>query len=312
MNRGALSFKTLCWLAVFCFFGTSVQTVLADGDGTDRSPPTDQRVGNPPFPFVQNDPAFNLGIQNNSPMSPDEIRRYRAYMKEKQKAMFDRTPPSFHQVQDTVRLHPGALPPVVRITKGYSGVLYVSDITGSPWEIVSTKLSSNAFTIERPATKSKNALTITAERPYRSADIILFLRNFDIPVPVRLISDDRHTDIKTRLVVPRMGPHPHLPDVGGIESTGTGIVSETDERFIAGIPPKGAIRLSSTYPDVSAWSYNGVYYIRTHHLLASPAFLSLERGDGNINLYKVAPTPVIILSVEGRESMVSLEEKGNG
>lgn len=283
----------LSWLSVFFHLGAAWAV--------------DSDLSNPP---KDSNPVFNASINAMSPMTPEEIRKYRRYMKKKQKAMFDIRPPKFHQIQFVVKLHPGAMTPVVRISPMYSGAIYFSDETGGSWPVTEAKISSDKFQVEKPKTMSSNTLVVTSEKIYRSADLIVFLKGLDSPIALRVISDPKNTDLKTHLVIPRMGPSPRLPDVSGSVPMSS-LVSETDERFVSGIPPKGAVRIASTNDDVSVWKYRGTYYVRTHYILASPAYIGLSRGDGSINLYKLVPTPVLIVSIGGKEVMVSLNDSSS-
>lgn len=282
-----------------------------DSGNAEGMPPDEGKINPAPLddapPSSPGDPVFRASIYSTSPMTPEEIRKYRRYMDQKQRATFDRLPPKFDQVRDVVKLRPGMLPPVVRISAGYSGALYFTDITGSAWPIDEAKSSTDAFELEHPKTKSFNSLVLTSLRSYHSGDLIVFLKGLDVPIAVRIISDPRHTDIKTNIVVTRMGPHPILPDISGMESVAGGVVNNVDERFIADIPPKGAILIPDDSPNiVKAWSFGGSYYLRSHYTLTSPAYLSLTKGDGGINLYRIPKISVVIFAVDGKELSVPL------
>lgn len=293
-NRAVTSFVKIS-MAVFLVLGFSSESQAEDGTAT--APPSDQN------------PVFKSSLTDISPMTPKEVIEFRRYAILKHKALFDSRPPQFHQVQDVLKLHPGAFSPVIRISPGYSGAIYFTDMTGAAWPVSEAKISVDAFVLEHPKTKAFNSLIVSSGKVYRSGDVIVFLKGLDFPVALRVISDPKNTDMKTNIVVPRIGPHPNLPDVAGTQSLSAGIVSDVEERFIAGIPPKGAVKVGSSRNGVSVWLYNGEYYVRTLYALASPAYVSLTKGDGGINIYKLVPTPVLILSINGKEEMVSLNDE---
>lgn len=300
-NKRTLGFF-ICLLIGSLFLIHTAKTGAEEVSSSTTTPPSEK-----------NDPVFQDAIQTSSPMTPEEIIQYRHYLMEKQKATFDVKPPRFNQPQDVVKLHPGALPPLVRLAAGYSGAVYFTDMSGAAWPVTEAKISSRAFTLEHPKTKAGNTLILTSNRNFRSADLLVFLKGLDFPIAIRILGDPLNADMKTHMIVPRLGPNPILPDISGRESLSGGIVSVDEERFLAGIPPKTAVRISASETGIlSVWGFNGKYFIRTQYTLTSPAYISRTRGDGGINLYEIPPSPVIILSVGGKEKMISLRDSRVG
>ncbi|MDA8029172.1 MAG: hypothetical protein M0Z25_09375 [Nitrospiraceae bacterium] len=255
------------------------------------------------------DPAFREILRQNAPLTPDEIRQYRHVMNEKQRATYGSRPPTLRQTQDVVHLGGGAAPLVVRVAPGYSGALVVTDITGAPWPVTHHKVASKRFLVEHPGTKAGNTLIVTPRGYYGSTDLLIFLKGLDTPVAVRLVNDPRSMDLSTRLVVARPGPNARPPEVGPAPAP---VVTDVQERFLAGIPPAGAKRLRASKDYVSAWAFGGRYFIRTREVLASPAHLSLSHGEDGVALYEVAPVPVLIVDHGGKSVMVTLEEPDDG
>ena len=264
--------------------------------------PAPATAGDPP---VTSDPAFQALLRQNVPLTPDEIREYRHIMNEKQRATYGTRPPTLRQTQDVVHLGGGAAPLVVRLAPGYSGALVVTDITGAPWPVTHHKVASKRFLVEHPQTKAGNTLIVTPQGYYGSTDLLIFLKGLDTPVAVRLVNDPRSMDLATRLVVTRSGPNARPPEVGPAPSP---VVTDVQERFLAGIPPAGARRLRASKEYVSAWAFRGRYYIRTREVLSSPAHLAMSHGEDGVALYEVAPVPVLIVDHGGKSRMVTLEE----
>ena len=261
-------------------------------------------AADPPAPGAP-DPAFQSLLRENVPLTPEEIRQYRHIMNEKQRATYGSRPPTLRQTQDVVHLGGGAAPIVVRVAPGYSGALVVTDITGAPWPVTHHKVASKRFLVEHPGTTAGNTLIVTPRGYYGSSDLLIFLKGLDTPVAVRLVNDPRSMDLSTRLVVARPGPNARPPEVGPAPSP---VVTDVQERFLAGIPPAGAQRLLASKDYVSVWALGGRYYIRTREVLTSPAHLSLSHGEDGVALYEVAPVPVLIVDHGGRSHMVTLEE----
>lgn len=261
-------------------------------------------AGESPAP-ASSDPAFTAILRQNVPLTPDEIRQYRHIMNEKQRATYGTRPPTLRQTQDVVHLGGGAAPLVVRLAPGYSGALVVTDITGAPWPVTHHKVASKRFLVEHPQTKAGNTLIVTPQGYYGSTDLLIFLKGLDTPVAVRLVNDPRSMDLATRLVVTRSGPNARPPEVGPAPSP---VVTDVQERFLAGIPPAGARRLRASKDYVSAWDFRGRYYIRTREVLSSPAHLAMSHGEDGVALYEVAPVPVLIVDHGGKSRMVTLEE----
>ncbi|MBK2123835.1 DotH/IcmK family type IV secretion protein, partial [Fangia hongkongensis] len=70
--------------------------------------------------------------------------------------------------------------------------------------------------------------------------------------------------------------------------------------LLSGIAPSGAKRLSLSANSMNArlWEYHGNYLLLTRSVLISPSYIHHIEDNtlGQINVYEIAKTPVIILS----------------
>ena len=81
--------------------------------------------------------------------------------------------------------------------------------------------------------------------------------------------------------------------------------------MLAGIAPADAepLQVEGVSPDeVRAWRLGGEIYLRTRHTLMSPPWSASESGEGDVRIYALPSTPVVLLSVNNRTVSARLKD----
>ncbi len=90
-------------------------------------------------PSELSEKAFRAMLQENMPMTPDQVVRLRQQLDKSQRAssITANIPPKSVSSTLMINLAPGATPPAVRLSQGYVSSLVFVDSTGTPWPIES-------------------------------------------------------------------------------------------------------------------------------------------------------------------------------
>ncbi|OXR48016.1 hypothetical protein PuT2_14830 [Pusillimonas sp. T2] len=204
-----------------------------------------------------------------------------------------------------VDLSPGATPPVVRIARGQGAVVTFLDAAGNPWPIQAAEnFYSQAMDVKQ---LSGHVLSVAARSDYLRGSVGVMLEGLATPVTFTVIPAVNATDYRVDLRVPGIAPGAIPQVAGGGMSASVG--SADLMAFLYGQTPDGAKRLKvKGNPDVSAWqSASGDLVIRTAAMIASPAWSEkLPSADGT-SVYRLPPTPVVLLSRHGKISNVEIQ-----
>ena len=144
MDKGLVKKISVFGLLFFC---SSWSAVRAQGGPVVQSAPMSYSesqetmlnsvppAANPPSPEAN--AAFNALLQQNMPLTPQQVIKLRQMIDTSQRAAS--TPPTVppKPVSTTVMMNlaPGTTPPAIRLAKGYVTSLVFVDSTGAPWPI---------------------------------------------------------------------------------------------------------------------------------------------------------------------------------
>lgn len=296
---------TSCAFPVFAQENTTVQ----ENTSTDKK--VEQTVQNAnkkitPTPIKPDKEIIQQMLEDseweNDPMTPEQIRKMRLKLDEREKAMKDNI---YGQVvaqtrNVELRLNAGEAIPTIRVVKGSSTALTFYDSTGQPWPLMSTQNGNEkAFKANILGNAGEtNMLTIAnGEEAYMDSNIILALKDNPIPLVFNLKyveagAFDGRVDIK----ILKPGPNAKI-DIGRIST-----LPATDEDmlgFLSGVPPEGAKKVYVNSKEIKAWMYNEKMYIVSHHKLVNPAPLGSSKHISGEYVFFLQPTPVMMFSMNG-------------
>jgi intracellular multiplication protein IcmK len=260
----------------------------------------------PQWREIVNKQAYKNVLQQAFPLSPNQILNLHNRLDDTQRAAA--TPAYSRSPEPTstslvLNLSPGASPPVIRLALGFVSSLVFVDSTGAPWPIEAYDIGNpTAFNITW--NKKNNTLMLQARAAYTYGNMAVKLVDLNTPVMLTLVPGQRVVDYRVDLRVPGLGPNAK-PDI-----IGSGLPDEADERLLNvldGIPPDGSKRLRLVGADAEAWLIDDTIFLRTRFNVLSPAWLATMSSADGMNAYKMATTPLILLSRYGKTTQLHIE-----
>lgn len=260
-----------------------------------------------PSPLIQHErPDLPREVENQLyPMTTSEIREILSEMNKRQGAAI--APNHIKTVgtssQYEVDMTLGASPPVVRIEKGLGAMVNFVDAQGSPWPIESaTNFHAEAASVSQVAA---HVLSVSAMSPFLSGSVGVILEGLKTPIQFVIIPATDVRDYRVDLRIPQLGPEstPMITS-SGKPSLGGGNIKE----FLYGATPHGAERLrvsgsGAEQSNTRAWqNVDGRLVIRTSAQVISPSWIERESALDGTSIYVLSSTPVVKVSVDGKES----------
>ena len=257
----------------------------------------------PPSPDAQ--AAFNAMIQQNMPMTPQQVVRLRQLIDESQRAAA--IPPTIppRPVSSTlmINLAPGATPPAIRLAQGYVSSLVFVDSTGSPWPVASYDIGNPKMTNIQWDGKS-NVLLIQASSPYGDSDLVIRLAGLATPVTLGLVLGQRVVDYRTDIHVAGIGPNAKdLP-------MGTGLPNSANQlllNVLDGVAPPGSKPLTVSGGDCLAWLLGDKMYLRTRLTVLSPGWIGRMVSPDGMYAYEIQKSSSVLVSQYGEPVEIKIE-----
>lgn len=291
-----------------------------DEDQSPQAPPQNTAVAttapptlppvNPWIPTDDNENLANAGAfrsvsQEAFPLSPDQINALRNMLDQTQRAQAAapyKTPPAPTSTSLSIDLAPGAVPPVIRLSKGFVSSLVFIDSTGAPWPIEAYDLGDpTAFNIQWD--KKGNTLMVQARQDYSYGNLAVNLKNLNTPVMLTLVPGQRVVDYRVDMRVPGQGPDAKI-------SIGDNLPAAADNQLLNvlnGIPPMNGLRLKTENDFAEVWKVGDVVYLRSAYTLLSPAWVAKMSSADGMNAYKLSPAPLVLLMRHGQIVSVKIE-----
>jgi intracellular multiplication protein IcmK len=241
--------------------------------------------------------AFNGMLQQNMPLSPQQVVRLRQMIDVSQRAaaVTPNVPPKPVSSTLMINLAPGATPAAIRLAQGYVSSLVFVDSTGSPWPIASYDVGDpKANTIQWDG--KSNILLIQAISPYSDGNLVIRLIGLPTPVTLELVSGQRVVDYRADIHVPGMGPNAKdLPTGSRLPDSASQLLLEVLE----GVAPPGSKQLSVKGGDCQAWLLGDKMYLRTRFTVLSPGWVGKMVSPDGMNAYEIQTTSSILVSQYG-------------
>ncbi|EKD72307.1 MAG: hypothetical protein ACD_45C00708G0007 [uncultured bacterium] len=249
--------------------------------------------------------AFDSLMQQNIPMTPQQVLKLRQLIDESQRAAA--TPPTIppKPVSSTimVNLAPGTTPPAIRLAQGYVTSLVFVDSTGSPWPVASFDIGDPKKTNIQWDGKS-NVLLIQATSPYGDSDLVIRLVGLPTPVTLALVLGQRVVDYRTDIHVAGIGPNAKdLP-------TGTGLPNSANQlllNVLDGVAPPGSKQLKVLGGDCLAWLLGDKMYLRTRLTVLSPGWIGRMVSPDGMYAYEIQKSSSVLVSQYGEPIELKIE-----
>lgn len=259
--------------------------------------------------------AYSLAVDGFLPLETQEIRELLERLKETQEAI--QTPvgkqpdPTVHV--EAMSLDPSSTPPTVKLATGNVTSLTIFDSTGEPWPVQDLAFGGR-FDIKTPE-PGGHIIRITPLETFARGNLSVRLMDFKTPLSFILEAggeDEVHYRFDAQ--VPEMGPYADVPPVmpGGISMTAgdketigylTGSITSQDSKQLA---------VDGADARTKAWRNGDTLYLRTPHTMLSPTWESSASSADGMTVYRLADTPVVLLSDKGKILRVRLKDKDVG
>lgn len=282
-------------LLLFCLWhGTGLRAA----DGADHAPGTGPGD------------AFQATVDSIMPLGPQEIRRLRSIIEDKQAAAHRIQAPARTSLKTmSVSLQSGASTPQVMLLPGHAVGFEILDSTSSPWPIASYTVGDpQRFHVVVPEIGLRNILTITPQTRFGRSNLVVQLAQQSTPVSFTLQADTRITEFHDRVRVLIAGRGPQAS-----EAIFQPEVSTEDASLLAaldGLAPEGAEPLHPSRALIeNAWRRQDTLWLRGRFVLLSPAAWAQIAGSGEMMAYRLPYTPaVLIYDRAGNTHNVQLHE----
>lgn len=258
-----------------------------------------------PPPSPDSEAAFNGMMQQNMPLTPQQVVKLRQMIDASQRAAAipATIPPKPVSSTLMVNLAPGATPPAIRLAQGYVTSLVFVDSAGSPWPLASYDIGDPKTTTIQWDGKS-NVVLIQAASPYGDSDLVVRLVGLATPITLQLVSGQRVVDYRTDIHVAGFGPNSKdLP-------TGTGLPNSANQlllNVLDGVAPPGAKQLMVKGGDCMAWLLGETMYLRTRMTVLSPGWKGRMTSPDGMYAYEIQKSSSVLVSQYGEPVELKIE-----
>lgn len=249
--------------------------------------------------------AFNAMLQQNMPLSPQQVVQLRQQIDLAQRAAS--TPPNIppKPVSSTimVNLAPGTTPPAIRLAQGYVSALVFVDSTSQPWPIAAFDIG-NPKAVNIQWDGKSNILLLQAVAAYSDGDIVVRLVGNPTPITLQLVSGQRVVDYRADLHVSGIGPNTKEVPIG------TGLPMSANQLLLGvldGIAPAGSRTLTVRGADAQAWLLGEKMYLRTRLTLLSPGWVGTMVSPDGMHAYELPKTSSVLVSRYGEPAELKVE-----
>lgn len=253
----------------------------------------------------ESEAAFNGMMQQNMPLTPQQVVRLRQLIDSSQRAAA--TPPNIppKPVSTTlmINLAPGATPPAIRLSQGYVTSLVFVDSTGAPWPVAAYVMGDPKSANIQWDGKS-NIILIRAITPYGDSDLVVRLVGLMTPITLALVSGQRVVDYRTDIHVSGIGPNTKTLPIG------TGLPPSASQLLLSvldGVAPPGSRQLMVNGGDCQAWLLGDKMYFRTRFTVLSPGWTGRMVSPDGMYAYEIQKSSSILVSRYGQPIELRVE-----
>ena len=293
----------------------------------------DTAAGNPPPPD-----AAQRAVRDAIPITPEMIRELARRLGENQRAQEESVAQIASPISRPIKVTyaPGQATSIVQTVKGYPSQLAFFDATGQPWPIVWDTNSNSAgggggstgncntsnggaggggpaveavgFHVCVPV-KGSNVLQVTPMSLSPRGGLLVSLQGAPKALTFLVVAGRDRYDADVSVYVDRRGPNARvqIDTRPGVPVTGAPYLTA----MLGGVAPAEArpLQVEGVSPDeVRAWRMGNETYLRTRHTLMSPPWSATQSGEGDMRIYALPSTPIVLLSVNGRPVSASLKD----
>ena len=249
------------------------------------------------------------------PFTPEQIETLGRILRETQEATARGAGEAPAGRVRRIGLDEGAIP-AIALRRGYVTAVSFTDSTGAPWPIEEALVDRRFLPpdsqggVRQEESGSRHLLYLAPQVAYLRGNAVVKLRGLAEPVALSLRGTGAGADFRVEIRLGVPGPN---ADPGSLAQPAT---------FHAGDPVLLALLGGAVPPDAErlavnggaggdrAWRRGGEVLLLTRAHLLSPGPLAAERGPGGRWAYRLAGTPLVLVSDAGREKRLGFADPG--
>ena len=287
--------------------------------GTQKEVKPGQQLKMPPLPAItlntmspeqRKEESFNATLDQEIPMTPDQIRRLRTFLDEQQRAKSELpyTPPKAESRTVVIRGEPGETPAVIRLSRNFVTTMVFSDATGAPWPVKSFGTGNDNMinAVAPDPDNAPNVITVSTSSSYVFGNMQVILAGRTTPVMLTVTSDQKAVDYVANMKVQARGPNAAAP-VMSSENYSMQINPKMTS-VLDGVMPSAATQMKSSDPRLEVWKMDNQYYVRTKMTMYSPGWSNHISSPDGMHAYEILPTPVVVAADNGNPQQISIGE----
>ena len=219
-----------------------------------------------------------------------------------------------------IRLDDGAVygtsVPAIAVRRGYVTAVSFTDSTGAPWPIEEALVDRRFLPpgaqggAAEEESASGHLLYLAPQAAYLQGNAVVKLRGLAEPVVAHLHGTGADADFRVEIRLGLPGPNADPGALAQLAAFHAG--DPVLLRLLGGAVPPDARRLAVAggASGDRAWRRGGEVLLLTRAHLLSPGPLAAERGPGGRWAYRLARTPLVLVSEGGREKRIALSDSG--
>ena len=217
-----------------------------------------------------------------------------------------------------IRLDDGGVPSIA-VRRGYVTAVSFTDSTGAPWPIEEALVDrrflppGNGGEGESGSSLvASHLLYLAPQASYLRGNAVVKLRGLAEPVVAHLHGTGADADFRVEIRLGVPGPN---ADPGALAQPAAFHAGDPVLLGLLGgeVPPDaGRLTVEGGASGDRAWRRGGEVLLLTRAHLLSPGPLAAERGPGGRWAYRLARTPLVLVSEGGREKRLSLSDTEPG
>ena len=215
-----------------------------------------------------------------------------------------------------IRLDDGAIP-AIALRRGYVTAVSFTDSTGAPWAIEEALVDrrflppGNGGEGESASSRmASHLLYLAPQAAYLQGNAVVKLRGLAEPVVAHLHGTGADADFRVEIRLGLPGPN---ADPGALAQPAAFHAGDPVLLGLLGgaVPPDARrLAVAGGASGDRAWRRGGEVLLLTRAHLLSPGPLAAERGPGGRWAYRLARTPLVLVSEGGREKRIALSDSG--
>lgn len=273
----------------------------APGDGIPALSTVTADLGSSP----QDIEALVQALRQALPMTPEMIAAFRKLVDESQQAAAypPNGPPTGKLDAVAVDLSPGGPPPQISVGAGTASVVSFFDASGAAWPVTGYVIGDPKKFQVLAIGDQVSFLTVTPLVQYGYSNLVVRLQDLDSPIVIDIRTDpavvNYRRDIRIAAYGPNAAPDASLARLGPVAGDLTLMTFLTGAEL-----PSGAKPVVLDGASAQAWLLDGALYLRSSDALLSPAWNAALAGPGDIRVYRLSPSPILLMSIQGRPTAV--------